>query len=126
MKIVGILGILAFLLGGLIFLIGLIVCINTYTSDYASSTCEQATRDQEKFSEAKTLCRSVTSDCYKQATIGLTSQEDCDYKKEYMQKQMLMGIIPAVIGGLLAFVGLLMGVGGFFFGRKKKPAAASS
>ncbi len=125
MKIVGILGILAFLLGGLIFLIGLIVCINTYTSDYASSTCEQAERDREKFSEAKTLCGSVTSDCYKQATIGLTSQADCDYKTEYMQKQLLMGIVPAVIGGIVAFVGLLMGVGGFFFARRKKPAVAS-
>ncbi len=124
MKIVGILGIVAFLFGGLIFLIGLIVCINTYTSDYASSTCEQAARDRAKFSEAKTLCGSVTSDCYKQATIGLTSQADCEYKTEYMQKQMLMGIVPAVIGGLVAFVGLLMGVGGFFFGRRKKSAAA--
>ena len=124
MNIVGILGILALLLGGLIFLIGLIVCINTYTSDYASSTCEQAARDREKFSEAKTLCGSVASDCYKQATIGLTSQEDCEYKTEYMQKQMLMGIVPAVIGGVVAFVGLLMAVGGFFFGRRKKPAAA--
>jgi hypothetical protein len=123
MKIVGILGILTFLFGGLIFLIGVIVCINTYTSDYASSTCEQAARDREKFSEAKALCGSVTSDCYKQATIGLTSQEDCDYKKEYMQKQMLMGIVPAVLGGIVAFVGLLMAIGGFFFGRKK-PAAA--
>ena len=125
MKIVGILGILAFLFGGLVFLIGLIVCINTYTSDYASSTCEQAARDREKFSEAKTLCGSVSSDCYKQATIGLTSQADCEYKTEYMQKQMLMGIVPAVIGGLLAFVGLLMAVGGFVFGRRKKPATAS-
>jgi hypothetical protein len=124
MKIVGILGILALLLGGLIFLIGLIVCINTYTSDYASSTCEQAARDRAKFSEAKVMCGSVSSDCYKQATIGLTSQEDCDYKTEYMQKQMLMGIVPAVLGGIVAFVGLLMAVGGFFFGRKK-PATAS-
>jgi hypothetical protein len=125
MKIVGILGILAFLLGGLIFLIGLIVCINTYTSDYASSTCEQAARDRAKFSEAKALCGSVSSDCYKQATIGLISQEDCDYKTAYMQKQMLMGIVPAVIGAVVAFVGLLMGVGGFYFGRRKKTAAAS-
>ena len=125
MKIVGIHGILAFLLGGLIFLIGLIVCINTYSSDYASSTCEQAARDREKFSEAKELCGSVTSDCYKQATIGLTSQDDCDHNTEFMQKQMLMGIVPAVIGGIVAFVGLLMAVGGFFFARRKKPAVAS-
>jgi ABC-type antimicrobial peptide transport system permease subunit len=124
MKIVGILGILAFLFGGLIFLIGLIVCINTYTSDYASSECEKAARDREKFSAAKALCGSVTSDCYKQATIGLTSQADCDYKTEYMQKQMLMGIVPAVIGGIVAFVGLIMAVGGFVFARRKKPATA--
>ena len=124
MKIVGILGILAFLLGGLIFLIGLIVCINTYTSDYASSACEKAARDREKFSEAKALCGSVTSDCYKQATIGLTSQDDCDHNTEFMQKQMLVGIIPAVIGGIVAFVGLLMAIGGFVFGRRKKAAAA--
>ena len=124
MKIVGILGILAFLLGGLIFLIGLIVCINTYTSDYASSACEKAARDREKFSEAKALCGSVTSDCYKQATIGLTSQDDCDHNTEFMQKQMLMGIVPAVIGGIVAFVGLLMAIGGFVFGRRKKAAAA--
>jgi len=124
MKIVGILGILAFLFGGLIFLIGLIVCINTYTSDYASSACEKAARDREKFSEAKALCGSVTSDCYKQATIGLTSQDDCDHNTEFMQKQMLVGIIPAVIGGIVAFVGLLMAIGGFVFGRRKKAAAA--
>jgi hypothetical protein len=42
-----------------------------------------------------------------------------------MNKQMLMGVIPAVLGGLIAFVGLLMAVGGFFFGRKKKAVAAT-
>jgi len=42
-----------------------------------------------------------------------------------MQKQMLMGIVPAVIGGIVAFVGLLMAVGGFVFARRKKPAVAS-
>ncbi len=124
MKIVGILGIVAFLFGALVFLIGLVVCINTYTSDYASSTCQQAEKDREKFSEAKELCGSTTSDCYRQATIGLTSRDDCEARKEFMNKQMLMGIVPAVIGGLIAFVGLLMGVGGFFFGRRKKAAAA--
>ena len=41
-----------------------------------------------------------------------------------MQKQMLMGIVPAVIGGIVAFVGLLMAIGGFVFGRRKKAAAA--
>ncbi|HEY0725252.1 MAG TPA: hypothetical protein VGD41_14870 [Pyrinomonadaceae bacterium] len=125
MKIVGILGIVAILLGGLVFIIGLVVCINTYTSDYAPAACQRAARDSEKFSEAKALCGSTTSDCYRQATIGLTSEEECEARTETMNKQMLMGVIPAVLGGLIAFVGLLMAVGGFFFGRKKKAVAAT-
>lgn len=125
MKIVGILGIVAILFGGLVFIIGLVVCINTYTSDYATVACERAARDSEKFSDAKTLCGSTTSDCYRQATVGLTSQDECDSRTEYMNKQMLMGAIPAVLGGLIAFVGLLMAVAGFFFGRKKKPVAVT-
>lgn len=125
MKIIGILGIVAILLGGLVFIIGLVVCINTYTSDYATAACERAARDSQKFSEARALCGSTTSDCYRQATIGLTSDEECESRTEYMNKQMLMGVIPAVLGGLIAFVGLLMTVGGFFFGRKKKPVAAT-
>ena len=125
MKIVGILGILLLLFGGLVFIIGLVVCINTYTSDYASSTCERAAQDKKKFDEAKELCGSVTSDCYRQATVSLTSESDCEARTEYMNRQMLMGIIPAVIGAVLAFVGLLMAIGGFFFGRRKKAAAAA-
>lgn len=125
MKIVGILGIVAILLGGLVFIIGLVVCINTYTSDYATVACQRAARDSEKFSEAKVLCGSTTSDCYRQATIGLTSEEECEARTAYMNKQMLMGVIPAVLGGLIAFVGLLMAVGGLFFGRKKKAVAAT-
>lgn len=124
MKILGILGILAFLFGGLVFIIGLVVCINTYTSDYATAACEQAARDRPKFAEAKELCGNTTSDCYRQATFSLTSQEDCESKTVFMQKQMLMGIIPAVIGGLIAFVGLIMAVAGFFFGRRKKAVTA--
>ena len=125
MKIVGILGILLFLFGGLVFIIGLVVCINTYTSDYASSACEKAAQDRKKFDEAKELCGSITSDCYRQATIGLTSEDDCEARTAFMNKQMLMGIIPAVIGAVLAFVGLLMAIGGFFFGRRKKTAVAT-
>ena len=125
MKIVGILGILLLLFGGLVFIIGLVVCINTYTSDYASSACERAAQDRKKFDEAKELCGSVTSDCYRQATVGLTSEDDCEARTEYMNKQMLMGVIPAVIGAVLAFVGLLMAIAGFFFGRRKKTAAAT-
>jgi hypothetical protein len=125
MKIVGILGILGILLGGLVFIIGLIVCINTYTSDYATAACERAARDSEIFSAAKALCGSTTSDCYRQATVGLTSPEECEARTEYMNKQMLMGVVPAVLGGAIAFIGLLMAVGGFFFGRKKKPVVAT-
>ena len=125
MKIVGILGILLFLFGGLVFIIGLVVCINTYTSDYASSACEKAAQDRKKFDEAKELCGSITSDCYRQAPIGLTSEDDCEARTAFMNKQMLMGIIPAVIGAVLAFVGLLMAIAGFFFGRRKKTAVAT-
>ncbi len=125
MKIVGILGIVFFLLGGLILLIGVVVCINTYTSDYATSACKKAAEDEKAFDEAKTLCGDTTSDCYKRATIGLTSQADCDARTEYMNKQMLMGIVPAVLGGLLGFVSLIMAIVGFVMARKKaKPAPA--
>lgn len=123
MKIVGILGILLLLFGGLVFLIGLVVCINTYTSDYASSTCEKAAQDRQKFDEARELCGSTTSDCYRQATVLLTSEADCEAKTEFMNRQMLMGIIPAVLGAVFAFVGLLMAIVGFYFGRRKKALA---
>jgi len=122
MKVVGIGGILLFLFGGLVLIIGLVVCLNTWTSDYATSTCERAEKDREKFTEAKAACGSPTSDCYRQATAGLTSDDDCEAKKEYMNKQMLMGIVPAVIGFLLAFVGLIMAVVGFVVGRRRKRA----
>ena len=125
MKIVGILGILLLLFGGLVFLIGPVVCINTYSSDYATKACERAAQDRRKFDEAKELCGSTTSDCYRQATIGLTSEDDCEARKEYMNKQMLMGIIPAVLGGIFSFVGLLMAVGGFFFARLRKKAVTA-
>ena len=123
MKIVGILGILLFLFGGLVLVIGLVVCLNTWTSDYATSTCAKAEEDRKKFDEAKTLCGDITSDCYKRATIGLTTPDDCEERTEFMKKQMLMGVIPAVIGGLLAIFGFFMAVGGFLLGRKKTAAA---
>ena len=125
MKIVGILGILLFLIGGLVFVIGGVVCINTWNSDYATAECEKAARDREKFAEAKELCGDTTSDCYKQRTIGLTSEEDCEHNTEFMKKQMLMGAIPAVLGFLTAIVGLVMGAGGFLLARRKKAAAAA-
>ena len=123
MKIVGILGILLFLLGGLVFVIGGIVCINTWNSDYATAECARAARDREKFAQAKEVCGDTTSDCYQRMTVGLTSDADCEHNTEVMNKQMLMGAIPAVIGFLLAILGLLMGVGGFLLSRRKKAAA---
>lgn len=125
MKIVGILGIVLFLFGGLVLLVGLVVCINTWTSDYATKACAQADADKEKFDEAKTLCGSITSDCYRQKTIGLVSQDECESKTAYMSKQLMMGIVPAVIGGLLAIVGFFMGIGGFVLARRKKAAVSS-
>jgi ABC-type antimicrobial peptide transport system permease subunit len=126
MKIVGILGIVLFLFGGLLLIIGLVVCINTWTSDYASSACEKAAEDKKAFDDAKDLCGSVTSDCYRQATIGLTSEEECQSKTEFMNRQMIMGVVPAVIGFLLGIVGLTMAVVGFLMARKKKAAAAAA
>lgn len=125
MKIVGILGIVLFLFGGLLLIIGLVVCINTWSSDYATSACEKAAADQKAFADAKELCGSVTSDCYRQATIGLTSEEECLSKTEFMNKQLIMGIVPAVIGLLLGGLGLIMAIVGFVVARKKKAAAAT-
>lgn len=124
MKIVGILGIVLFLLGGLALLIGVVVCINTWTSDYATATCEKAEADRKAFAEARVRCGNTSSDCYKEATSGLTSQEECDARTAFMNSQMLMGAIPAVIGLLLGIVGLIMAVGGFFLARKKAAAAS--
>lgn len=112
-------GIILILVGGLALLIGLVVCVTTLTSDYATSTCKQAAIDQEKFSEARANCGSTSSECYKQATIGLTTQEDCEYKESYMRKQLIMGIVPAVLGAFIAFVGAIVAIWGFI-GRRKK------
>jgi ABC-type antimicrobial peptide transport system permease subunit len=112
-----------FLFGGLLLIIGLVVCINTWTSDYASSACEKAAEDRKAFDDAKELCGSVTSDCYRQATIGLTSEEECQSKTEFMNKQMMMGVVPAVIGFLFGIVGLIMAIAGFMIARKRKVAA---
>ena len=112
-------GIILILIGGLALLIGAVVCVTTLTSDYASSECERAANDRKAFDEAKATCGSITSECYKQATIGLTTQEDCEYKESYMRKQLIMGIVPAVIGAFVAFVGLILTIFGFI-GRRKK------
>lgn len=124
MKIIGILGIVLFLIGGLVLLIGLVVCINTWNSDYATSACEQAEKDRQKFEEAREQCRSVTSDCYRQATIGLVSEDECEQKTAFMNRQMLMGAIPAIIGLIVAVVGVFMGIGGFLLARRKKAVVA--
>jgi hypothetical protein len=123
MKIVAILGVVLLLFGGLVFLIGLVVCINTWNSDYATSACRRAAQDEEKFSEARQRCGSTTSDCYRQATVGLTSEDECTQRTETMNKQMLMGVVPAVLGGLVAFLGFLMAIVGFLMARRKKAVA---
>ena len=125
MKIVAILGIILFLIGGLVFLIGGFVCFNTWNSDYATAECARAARDKEKFDEAKQMCGDTTSDCYQRMTIGLTSEADCEHNTEVMNKQMLMGVIPAIVGLLMAVAGLLMGIGGFLLARRKKAAATA-
>ena len=112
-------GIILILVGGLALLIGAIVCVTTLRSDYALSACKQAAADQEAFSEARANCGSTTSECYKQATIGLTTQEDCESKTSFMTKQLIMGIVPAVVGAFLAFVGIILAIWGFM-GRRKK------
>lgn len=119
MKLV--LGIILVLIGGLAFVIGLIVCIATLTSDYASSTCEKASQDQKAFAEARNNCGSTTSDCYKQATIGLTTQEDCESRTTFMRNQLIMGIVPAVVGAFLVLLGGTLAIFGFL-GRRKKVA----
>lgn len=120
MKII--LGIILILGGGLVLLIGLFVCVTTLTSDYASSACEKAANDRSAFSEARANCGSTTSECYKQATIGLTTEGECESKTSYMRNQLIMGVVPAVIGALVAFVGAVLAIVGLI-GRRKKAVA---
>ena len=115
-------GIVLILVGGLALLIGSVVCVTTLTSDYATSTCKQAAADEEKFSEARANCGSTTSECYKQATIGLVTEEECESKTSFMRNQLLMGVVPAVIGALAALVGAVLAIFGFI-GRRKKAVA---
>ncbi len=122
MKIAAIAGVILFLVGGVALLIGLVVCFNTWNSDYATSTCEKAANDRKAFAEAREKCGSTTSDCYRQETVGLTSESDCESKQSFMRNQLIMGIVPAVVGALLAFVGFLLAVFGFFMRRKKAAA----
>ena len=120
MKLV--LGVILILFGGLALLIGLVVCVTTLTSDYATAACERAANDRSAFDEASARCGSPTTECYKQATIGLTTEEECESRTAYMRKQLVMGIVPAVIGAFLAFLGLVLAIFGFI-GRRKKAVA---
>ncbi|MEQ1764312.1 MAG: DUF973 family protein [Pyrinomonadaceae bacterium] len=120
-------GIVLFLIGSVVLLIGLAVCITTLTSDYASLACERAAKDQKAISDARARCAGNT-ECFRQAIVGLTTQDDCDQRKSFMNKQLVMGIVPAVIGGVLAFIGLLLTVFGFVRARRNRqgPPLASS
>jgi hypothetical protein len=119
-----ILGILGLLGGGLVLIIGLIVCINSLTSDYASSACERAENDREAFSEARARCGSPTTDCFKQATIGLTTEEECEAKTSFMRNQLIIGVVVAVVGGFVSLVGIVLIILGIV-GRRKKVAVAT-
>jgi len=113
-------GIILFLIGGLILLVGIVVCVVTLTDDYASSACAKAARDREAIARARANCSPTIPDCFRNATVGLTTQEECDSRRSFMNRQLLMGIVPGVLGGLLAFVGLLLTVFGFVRARKKR------
>lgn len=115
-------GIILFLFAGLVMAIGVVVCIVTLTDDYASSACTRAALDAPKLSEARARCGSPTTECYKQATIGLTTQDECESRRSFMNRQLIMGIVPAVIGGLLAFIGLMLAVFGFVRARQRATA----
>ena len=112
MKIV--LGVILILFGGLALLIGLVVCVTTLTSDYATVACERAAKDRDAFNEASARCGSPTTE--------LTTEEECESRTSYMRKQLIMGIVPAVIGAFVAFVGLVLAIFGFI-GRRKKAVA---
>ncbi|MEO5859979.1 MAG: hypothetical protein ABIR33_13650, partial [Pyrinomonadaceae bacterium] len=111
------------LIGGLALLIGLVVCIVTLTDDYASSTCAQAARDESAIRAARTQC-GPDNECFKRATIGKATQDDCDSRKLFMNKQLIMGIVPTVIGGLVTFVGLVLTVFGFVRARRNRAPLA--
>ena len=67
------------------------------------------------------MCR-ADNDCYQRSIAGLTTQEECDSRRSFMNRQLLMGIVPAVIGGFLALVGLILTVFGFVRARRKARA----
>lgn len=115
-------GILLTVVGVLALLIGLVVCVVTLSSDYASSACTKAEADKSKFNDAKMKCASLSeplrSDCVKRDTSGLTTEADCESKTSFMRKQLMMGIAPVVVGFLMAIVG-------FFLWRRKSAGAVA-
>jgi hypothetical protein len=116
-------GIILFLIGSVVLLIGIAVCVVTLTDDYASSACEKAARDAPGISAARSRC-GADNDCFNRSTIGLTTQYDCESRTSFMNKQLLMGIAPTVIGGLLAFLGLILTIFGFIRARRKRTMLA--
>jgi hypothetical protein len=120
-------GLILIIIGVLALLIGLFACFNTLTSTYASSTCEKAAIDKSAFDKARATCGTTTSatvmetnqmaksrveDCYRRMTIGLTSESECESTKSFMRNQLIMSIVPMVVGALLA-------IAGFFLRRRK-------
>jgi hypothetical protein len=114
-------GIVLFLIGGIALTIGLVVCVVTLTDDYASAACSKASRDEAAIRAARTQC-GADNECFRRSTTGLTTQDECDSRRSFMNRQLLMGIVPGVIGGFLAFAGLILTVFGFIRARRKARA----
>jgi ABC-type antimicrobial peptide transport system permease subunit len=113
-------GIILFLIGSFILLIGIVVCVVTLADDYATKACRDANYYADRVRSARQTCRAAAdNDCYQRSIAGLTTQEECDRRRSYMNQQLMMGIVPSVIGGLIAFVGLLLTVFGFIRARRK-------
>ena len=112
-------GILLLLLGLLILIGGIIACVVTLTSNYATTACARAANDRTTFAEAKQLCGGTTSDCYKTKTIGLTTDQECEDRKSFMTKQLVISIVPVVIGGFFGILGIGLFAFGLIRGRKK-------
>jgi hypothetical protein len=121
-----VIGIILSLIGLPAFVIGLIVCFVTLTSDYASSECAAAERDKAAIEEATKTCRQTRStpydvqDCIGRNTIGKKTQMDCDLNRSYMNRQLIMGVVPTIIGGILAFAGVALTIFGFIRSRKAR------
>ncbi len=101
-----ILGLALFVIGGVILLIGAVVIFSTVTSTYATNACDRAAQDQKTANEAKQRCGDISSARYKEATRTLTTASDCENAKSFMNRQLVMGIVPTVIGGLMSVIGL--------------------